>query len=97
MWSCFFVDVCVEDMKGEKMHLKMRLGNFCDMSQVRTHTTMMAVNGCLGINFPQTLQQKKRNSDGNRDSFTLPYPAFLLTFALMGQTADPKATDGNFI
>lgn len=56
MWSCFFVDVCVEDMKGEKMHLKMRLGNFCDMSQVRTHTTMMAVNGCLGIHFPQTLQ-----------------------------------------
>lgn len=83
MWSCFCVDVRIKDMKGEKMHLKMRLGNFCDMSQVRTHSTMLAVNSCLGINFPQTLQLKKRNSDGNRDSFTLPYPAFLLTFALM--------------
>lgn len=70
-------------MEGEKMQLKMKLGNFCDMSKVRTHTTVIAVNSCLGIQFPQTLQSEKRNSDGNEDSFTLPYPAFLLTFALM--------------
>lgn len=65
MWSCFFVDVCVEDMKGEKMHLKMRLGNFCDMSQVRTHTTMMAMNGCLGINFPPdvTVEEEKQRRE----------------------------------